>query len=309
MTVTKQRIETVFFAMGTVCRIAVFEAGHEDAVRCAKERVMQLHNKLNAYDPESEISAINRNAGCLAVEVSEDTVGLIQRAVAVSEATDGLFDISTTPLSQLWKTAVKIRFLPLFYEVEKAKSLVSFRDIRIMDRKVSLNRAGQQIDLGATAKGYAADEVRRILRERGVENAIINLGGTIYVMGEAQKVGIQNPFEKTGVAFASVDVSEKAVVTSGLYEQSFTEDGKIYHHIVNPHTGYPSQTSLAGVTMIGDNAEMLDALSTTAFMLPMTQAVALIRRADAEAIFVNKTGSVYVTDGLKEQFSFVERGA
>lgn len=170
-----------------------------------------------------------------------------------------------------------------------------------------LRREGQQFDLGATAKGYAADEAERILAENGVKEAIINLGGTIRVMGEPQKVGIQNPFEKTGVAFASLDISSGAVVTSGLYEQGFTMEGKTYHHIVNPRTGYPSQTELAGVTLVGENAEKLDALSTTAFMLSLPRAVELIRSADAEAVFVNKTGNVYVTDGLKPRFAFIEK--
>ena len=307
MTVTRQRTDTVFFAMGTVCRIAVFEEEHREAVRRAKDRVTELHNKLNAYDPESEISAINQNAGRPAVTVSDDTRGLIERAVAYSELTEGMFDITTTPLSQLWKTAVKIHFLPLFYEVEKAKELVSYRDICIDGNRIMLRREGQQFDLGATAKGYVADEAERILAENGVKEAVINLGGTIRVMGEPQKVGIQNPFEKTGVAFASLDISSGAVVTSGLYEQGFTMEGKTYHHIVNPRTGYPSQTELAGVTLVGENAEKLDALSTTAFMLSLPRAVELIRSADAEAVFVNKTGNVYVTDGLKPRFAFIEK--
>ena len=306
MTVTRQRIDTVFFAMGTVCRIAVFEDGHEDAVQRAKDRVTELHNKLNAYDPKSEISAINNNAGRCSVTVSDDTRALIERAVAFSKLTDGIFDITTTPLSQLWKTAIKIHFLPLFYEVEKAKELVSYRDILINGNKIMLRREQQKLDLGATAKGFAADEVKRILSENGVTDAIINLGGTIFVMGEAQKVGIQNPFEKTGVSFASLELSGKAVVTSGMYEQGFTMDGKTYHHIINPRTGYPSQTELAGVTLVGESAEKLDALSTTAFMFSLPRAVDLIRSADAEAVFVNKTGNVYVTDGLKPHFAFIE---
>ena len=209
MTVTRQRIDTVFFAMGTVCRIAVFEDGHEDAVQRAKDRVTELHNKLNAYDPKSEISAINNNAGRCSVTVSDDTRALIERAVAFSKLTDGIFDITTTPLSQLWKTAIKIHFLPLFYEVEKAKELVSYRDILINGNKIMLRREQQKLDLGATAKGFAADEVKRILSENGVTDAIINLGGTIFVMGEAQKVGIQNPFEKTGVSFASLEAQRQ----------------------------------------------------------------------------------------------------
>ncbi len=295
MTRTKERIRTIFFAMGTVCSITVYSPEHKKAVSAAKKRVLDLHSKFNAYDPQSEVSHINRNAGVRFTEVSGNTRFLIERSVGFSKLTDGVFDITTTPISQLWKDGIKAQILPIEIERAKAAALVDYRDILIENDAVMLKRKGQQIDLGAIAKGFAADEVRRILSECGVYNALINLGGTVVVMGEKQTVGIQNPFEKTGTAFASVQIQNKAVVSSGLYEQGFTQNGKTFHHIIDPRTGFPSDSDLAGITLIGDNAELLDAWSTTAFILPISQATELLKRFQTEAIFVTKDGRVFVT--------------
>lgn len=309
MTRTKERIRTIFFAMGTVCSITVYSPEHKKAVSTAKKRVLDLHSKFNAYDPQSEVSHINRNAGVRFTEVSGDTRSLLGRSVGFSKLTDGIFDITTTPISQLWKDSIRAQILPLETERAKAAALVDYRDILIENDAVMLKQKGQKIDLGAVAKGNAADEVRRILSEHGVENALINLGGTVVVMGEEQTVGIQNPFEKTGIAFASVKLRNKAVVSSGLYEQGFTQNGKTYHHIINPKTGFPSDSELAGITLVGDNAELLDALSTTVFILSISQATELLKRFQIEAIFVTKDGRVFVTDGLTDSFRFVERSA
>ena len=199
--------------------------------------------------------------------------------------------------------------MPIEYEHRKAAALVNHRDILIDGDAVMLKRRGQKIDLGAIAKGHAADEVRRILSARGAKNALINLGGTVVTIGEAQAVGIQNPFEKTGTAFATVSVRNKAVVSSGLYEQGFTQDGRTYHHIIDPKTGFPSDSELAGITLVGKNAELSDALSTAAFMLSVSEATELLRRFSTEAVFITKDGSVYITEGLKNNFAFIEKGA
>ena len=309
MTHKKEKIQTIFFAMGTVCSITVYSAGHKAAVSAAKERVLSMHGKWNAYDPQSEVSHINRNAGIAFTRVSVDTRFLLERSISLSKLTNGIFDITTTPISQLWKDSIKAQILPLDIERERAAALVEYRDIIMNKEAVMLKRKGQRIDLGAVAKGTAADEVRRILSEHGVDNALINLGGTVIVMGEEQSVGIQNPFERTGTAFASVKLRNKAVVSSGLYEQGFTQGGKTYHHIIDPRTGFPSDSELAGITLIGDSAELLDVLSTTAFIMSVSKAAQLLKRFQAEAILVAKDGKVFVTDGLTDKFRFIERSA
>ena len=304
MTDVKQTIETIFFAMGTVCRITVFDEADRAAAEQARRRVSELHDILSAYDESSEISAVNRNAGKGFTAVSKETYVLIRRSIFFSEATGGLFDITSTPLSLLWKESIKNGTLPDETAVKNAKALVNYRDIVFENNAVMLRIPGQKTDLGAVAKGYVADEVRRMLTENGVNDAIINLGGTVIVMGKPHTVGIQDPFKKTGTPFASVELHNKSVVSSGAYEQGFKKNGRIYHHIVDPATGYPSNSDIVGVTLIGDEAETLDAICTSAMLMSGEQAGIFLKRYPVEAVIIKKDGSVYVTDALKNKLKW-----
>ena len=261
------QVRKIFLALGTVNTLTVFSDGCEDALDRARDRVTELHKKLSAFDSESEIGRINKNAGKAAVKVSSDTLRLIESAVSYSKQTNGLFDITINPLSMLWKNAVRRHSLPENGEVEAKLSLTNYRDI--------------------------------------LNEAIINLGGTVITLGESRKIGIQNPFEKTGAAFASLDLQDKAVVSSGLYEQGFEKNGRFYHHIVHPKTGYPVNSEIIGVTLTGDSAEELDALSTTALMMGMTAAAGFLKLFGAEAVFVTRDRKIYTTDGLKGLLEFV----
>ena len=295
----------IFFALGTVCEITVFDASACEAAQRAKRRVMEIHNRMNAYDASSEVSRINAMAGSDFVQVSDDTFYLIEQSIAYSQLTNGLYDITTRPLSELWKTSITAKVLPGAYMIDAAAALVNYKDIVLnsADRSVMLKRRGQQLDLGAIAKGYAADEVRRILREEGVSEALINLGGTVVTLGSKRRIGIRDPFRKTGVSFAYVDLEDKAVVTSGLYEQGTVIDGHPFHHIIDPKTGKPSNADLVSVTLIGDLAERLDALSTAAFMLGIDGSLPLLEKQGIEAIFVTKDGNVYTTDRLCRHYA------
>ena len=300
------KVQKIFFALGTVNTLTVFSDGLEDVLLKAKNRVYELHNKLSAFDENSEVSQINKSAGVCPVKVSDDTLRLIERSVSYSKQTNGMFDITIHTLSMLWKKCIAEKALPSKEQVEKRLYLTNYRDI-LIDRKnktVMLRLKNQAIDLGGVAKGYAADEVRRIFLEENIDEAIINLGGTVITIGETRKIGIQNPYEKTGTAFGSLGLHNKAVVSSGLYEQGFTLNGKTYHHIINPKTGYPAGSDLAGVTLIGDSAEELDALSTTALMSGMNSAAGFLGICGIEAVFITKGKKVYTTNGLAGQLGF-----
>ena len=222
MTATITKIQKMFFALGTVNSVTLYDEAHEQAFCEVKSRVLQLNDMLNAYDERSEVSAINRNAGVKSVRVSPETFALIEDSVRFSVLSKGLFDITTRPLSLIWKNAIKNKSLPDYIEVMRAALLSSYRDIILNrdDMSGMLRRRGQELDLGAIAKGYAADEAKRILTEHGVSEAIINLGGTVINLGEMRKIGLQKPFEETGTPFAYLAVGERAVVSSGIYEQA-----------------------------------------------------------------------------------------
>lgn len=295
--------QKVFFAMGTVNTITVFEEADE-ALSAAKERVKVLDRKLSAYSHDSEIFAINTCAGISPVAVSMDTFRLIKHSVMYSGLTDGLFDITSRPLSQLWKNAVKCGQLPDESMIDEARKLVGCKDI-VLDyekRTVMLKNKGQQLDLGAVAKGYAADEVRNILHFYGIENAVINFGGTVINMGRQRNIGIQKPFAPNGQSAASIMAdSGKAVVSSGLYEQFCIVDGRFIHHIADLRTGKPSDSGLLGVTLVGDNAEELDALATAAFIMGAEKSVQLLKQRNIGALFITDDKKLYITENLRDR--------
>ncbi len=306
MTRTITQTQKIFFAMGTVNTLNVPIRDEQDptetgaVIQKAADRVQELHRMFSVFDPDSEISCINRNAGVRPVPVSEETYLLIRSGIRYSRLTEGKFDLTSRPLSRLWKTAIREGKFPTKTAVERAGKLVDYRNIRMnpSDRTVMLNQKGMELDLGAIAKGYAADEVRRIFRNASMTDVLVNLGGTVVVMG-TRTVGIQNPFRKTGMSFASVSVTDQAVVTAGIYEQCVEKDGRVYHHIVDPDSGLPSDTSLTAVTLIGDSAEEGDALSTAVLMLGMEKGLALLKQRHFEGVFITREGMVYATEGLK----------
>lgn len=300
--------QKMFFAMGTVNTITVFEEA-EEALSAAKDCVKELDRKLSAYSHDSEISVINRNAGVSPVAVSKETFRLIKHSVMYSQLTDGCFDITSRPLSQFWKNAMKCSELPDSGSIDSVRELVNYRDI-ILDnasRTVMLRQKGQQLDLGAIAKGYAADEVRKLLLSYGVKNAVINFGGTVVNIGEPRNIGIQKPFSPNGQTFAGITVPDgKAVVSSGLYEQFHIIDGRLIHHIADVRTGLPSDSGLIAVTLIGDSAEELDALATAAFIMGAKQSARLLKMQNIEAVFITDKQEIYTTEKLRDELSLVK---
>lgn len=287
--------------MGTVNTITVFEEA-EEALGAAKSRIADLHRRLSAFSPDSEISAVSRNAGIAPVQVSADTFSLIERAVQYSEISGGCFDVTARPLAQIWKCAVRNEVLPDENSVKAAKKLTNYKDIMLdgEQQTVMLKRKGQQLDLGGIAKGYAADEVRRILHEYGVRDAVINLGGTVVNLGQARTVGLQTPFAPNGQHFAALENEDGiAAVSSGVYEQCRIIGGKRIHHITDPRTGHPSDSGLIGVTLIGHHAEELDALATAVLILGAEKSIDLLKQCNMAAVFISDDKNVFMTDDLK----------
>ena len=295
--------QKIFFAMGTVNTVTVFEPAKK-ALSAAGTFVSELNRRLSAFAADSEISAVSRNAGLAPVRVSADNFRLIERAVGYAEITDGCFDITSRPLSQLWKHAVRSGVLPDDNALRHARSLVNCQDI-ILDstrQTVMLKQKGQQLDLGGIAKGFAADEIRNILLSYGVRDAVINLGGTVLNMGAPRTVGLQTPFAPNGQYFASLELKDgTAAVSSGVYEQCRAVSGRRIHHIADPRSGCPSDSGLLAVTLIGQKAEELDALATAALILGAEKSTELLKQRGIEAVFITDDRKVFVTDHLKKR--------
>lgn len=256
---------------------------------------------LSAHIETSEISAINHAEG-QPVTVSEETAELIKLGCRYGRLSGGLFDITIAPASSLWDFHDSENHdIPDAEELSEAVSHIDYRCVQVNGCTVTLTDPEAAIDLGGIAKGYIADRIKEYLESEGVKHALINLGGNMLAVGGRYdgtdfQIGIQKPFSETGTVLASVSISGQSVVSSGNYERYFEKDGKIYHHILDPSTGYPADTGLNQVTIISDSSAQGDALSTTCFLLGLDKGMELIRSLDGvEAVFVTDDMEIHVS--------------
>lgn len=303
-------VEKNFFALGTFNNITVFDSINERLIKSAVDRVLEIDEKMSAFRPDSEISMLNRKSGGEFQKVSEDTFHLLKRSVEISRASAGAFDITTRPLIELWGIGKKGDFVPTARKISDILPLVDYRDL-VLDTKscaAALKRPGQAVDLGGIAKGYAADEVKRILASGNVKNALINLGGNIVAMGcrpdgQLWNVGVQNPLAQRGEYLGVLAVKDKTIVTSGSNEKFFIKSGVRYHHILDPRTGAPAQNSLLSVTAVCNCSTDADALTTAFFVLGPQKGALLLEAFGAEAIFVTEDMKIFATGSLAKKFS------
>ncbi len=306
---TYKTVDKVFFALGTINYIKIFDIEKEDAIEKAIERVTEIDNRMSAFKTESDISKLSRNSGKGLRIVHQDTFQLIQKAIELSDISDGVFDITIRPLAELWGINKKGSFIPSESEIQKALHLVDYHGIQLDPKLLSaaLKNPGQALDLGGIAKGFAADEVKQILVESGVQSALINLGGNVITIGsrpdgQPWQIGIQNPIAPTGQYLGVLSITNKTVVTSGSNERFFIKDGIRYHHILDPRTGKPAQNSLLSVTAVCACSTDADALTTALFILGPQKSMPLLNKVKAEAIFVTDDLTVTVTNGLLRHF-------
>lgn len=287
---SRETISKQGFLLDTVIQITLYDTGNEsllDESFAVCEKYEQLLSKTVAT---SDVSRINQAEG-KPVTVSDETIALIQKSLTYSELSDGAFDITIAPLSSLWDFKDK-KTIPDSQDIEKAKNLVDYHTISISGNTVTLSNPKASIDLGAIAKGYIADKIKDYLVSKNVKSGLINLGGNVLTIGtkpdgSAWNIGIQKPFDEQNAAITSVHLSDESVVTSGVYERYFKQDGVIYHHILDAKTGYPFQNGLLGVTIISEQSVDGDALSTTCFALGLQKGMELIRSLpDIDAIFI-----------------------
>jgi len=290
-----------FFALGTYNRIEVFDRAGEAALDDAVKRVRDIERKMTVFSADSDIARLNGNAGKGFVSVSAETEEVLRRAREIAEASDGAFDVTLRPLVALWGVGHKESSVPDENDIERLLPLVDFRDV-LLDGGcgAALRRSGQAVDLGGIAKGYAADEVKKLLVMCGVKSALINLGGNIVTVGShpekgCWEIGVQTPDGERGEYFGVLKINEGAVVTSGGYERFFIENGARFHHILNPKTGHPAQRGLKSATVICRRSIDADALSTAFFVLGTERGLPMLKKYDADAVYVTDEGNVYGT--------------
>lgn len=300
--VKSSELSTTFFAMDTIMDLKVYSE-NEGALTNAENEIKRIDALFDRGNPESEIFKINSEKNAI---VSEETAALIKNTVSLSERTNGAFDITTAPLSDLWGFYGGSFRVPSDSEISKTLKNIGYGQIKIDGSTVSIPE-GFSVDLGGIAKGYASDRAVKVLRDCGVSSAIISLGGNVHALGSkpdgtAWNVGITDPFDKSSLT-GSVNVRDKAVVTSGGYQRYFEQDGVKYHHIIDPKTGKSADSGLSSVTIIADSGAAADALSTALFVMGLDKSAELwIQSGDFEAVFVDTEGQVYVTSGIANTF-------
>ena len=297
-------LEKSFPAMGTVHTVTIFDAEGPEAASDARAYLLDLHGAWSCFKEDSLVSRINQAAGRQPVAVDEDTFEVLRQAKRYGRFTEGAFDVTVGPLADLWRRAMEERQLPGDEAVWQALALVDFANITLDEEAhtVLLEKAGQRIDLGGIAKGYAVDELRKRLRRHGVHRALLDLGGTVAALGCGLPVGIRDPFRLHGAPMGTLMLEDRIAVTSGVYERFAYMDGYRYHHVVDPRTGYPSKSGLVSVTLVGENGGALDAFATAALILGMEKSAPMLAEQGMDAVFVTEQGQVFVTRGLKRQF-------
>jgi thiamine biosynthesis lipoprotein len=303
-------VRSTRLGMGTVITHRAFGESAEHAVRAAEEEIVRLERLLSRYLSGSDVSKVNAFAGVAPVEIGDDAFEVLSRAAGLASRSHGLLDVTIGPVVDLWRSGADRSTSPPASDIERALSLVDHGDLTLDPQRTTagLKRAGQSIDLGGIGKGFAGDKIRDVFRAHGVRSAFTNIGGDVMALGAKPdgspwRVGIQHP-RRSGALIGSVAVADRAVVTSGDYERCFIEgNGARRHHILDPATGYPSESGLSSVTVIADDATTADALSTIVFIAGLEAGLDFLGSCcGAEAVLVDDASEVYVTSGLEDCF-------
>ena len=285
----------------TVVAITQLEADKQIAIAIGE--ISRIEALISSWKPTSETSNINKNAGVSPVKVSKELFNLIQRALKISNLTDGAFDISYASMDKLWKYDGSMTQMPSKDAIKKSVAKVGYKDI-VVDPKnstVFLKNKGMKIGFGAIGKGYAADNAKKLLILNGVSGGIINASGDINSWGSkpsgsSWQVAITNPLNKNK-AFAMLPIKD-AVVTSGNYEKYVTFNSRRYSHIIDPRTGYPAQ-GIISVTVFAPKAELADALATSVFVMGVETGIDRINQLKAvECIIITDTGNIITSNNL-----------
>lgn len=300
------------FAMDTFMELTVYGQGSDvsgqQALEQLQERIYDLEQKLSVTREGSDIHNLNENCG-QPTQVDRDTAALLERTLELCEQTGGALDLTAYPAVRAWGFTTGDYRVPTQEELAQLVQRIDYTQVSLEGECVTLPQ-DVLVDLGAVAKGYTGDVLAAHLRELGIDSACLSLGGNVHTVGtnpegKPWRVGIQDP--DTGAALAVVEVTDKAVITSGSYQRYFEEDGRRYWHIIDPATGAPARSGLVSVTVIGSEGTLCDGFSTALFVMGLDEGAQLWRsRRDFEAVWIDDGGEIYVTAGLADTFRLTQ---
>jgi thiamine biosynthesis lipoprotein len=303
------------FLLNTVITINLYDKQDEDILNGCFDLISKYENIFSRTLETSELYALNHGTAPKegnAYTVSKDLSDIINDSLYFCRLSKGAFDITIEPVSSLWDFTAATPVVPKDSDIQAALPLVGYQNLSLTGNQVTFAKDGMGIDLGAIAKGYIADRVKEYLLANGVKSAMINLGGNVLCVGSKPDgtpfhVGIQKPFADRNKTVAIMDIDDLSVVSSGVYERYFQSDGKLYHHILDPSTGYSYENNLISVTIISKKSTDGDGLSTTCFALGLEKGLALIAALpDTYAVFITSDYQIYYSEGLKEAITITE---
>lgn len=301
-------VESELYALDTIITLSVY-TDNEGVVGLAEDEIKRLESLFSVTDAVSDVYAVNSSSGN-AVSVSRECFDLISESIAVSDKTGGLFDITVCPAVFLWGFTGSEYYVPTDKELEDVKSLIGYNNIILDKTSLTVKIPNDfSIDLGGVAKGCIADKAAKVLEENGVSSALLNFGGNIRLIGSKPNgdnwnIGIKSP-QQSGY-FATVKAENCTISTAGGYERYFEQDGKAYHHIINPFTAKPSDSDALSSTVIGDRGEICDALSTAVYVAG-SQGIYDISAVYPDYSFILLTqDKVYVSSQLNDVFSLAD---
>lgn len=300
----------ITYAMNTVIEQKWYGESADTVYTGMETKIREIESVLSLHLSQSEIAAINENAGVQPVEVSRPTFDLLQRAKELSEQSDGAFDITIAPVVELWGITSDHPHVPTDEELAQAMALMGLEDL-VLDEEACtayLTRPGMAIDLGGIAKGWTADQLREYARELGAERGYVSLGGNLMIIrerpdGDPFKFGLRDPQGDASTYLGTVTLEDGCTMaTTGGYERYFEEDGIRYHHVLNPRTGYPADSDLLSVAVISKDGTLADYLSTTLFVQGLEAAKAAAGSEDYALVMVDQENNVWISGSLRGNF-------
>ena len=294
--------------MGSYFSVTAVHENEEIAKTSIKncfEEVIRIEKLISSWNPASQTSKINAQAGLKPVQVDFELFSLIERSVFLSSLTEGAFDISFASIAKVWDFKKKYEVLPDSAKVKNSVGLINYQWISLnkADTSVFLQKKGMKIGFGAVGKGYAADRCKEILKSNNIHSGVINAGGDLTVFGEKPNgdlwnVGITDPRNQKKF-ITSVALKDQGIVTSGNYERFIEIKGKKYGHIVDPKSGWPVQ-GLTSVTVIAQTSEFADALATTVFVMGKNKGLRFINKLNGvECILVDEKHRIFKSENIE----------
>lgn len=297
--------EKTSVAMGTVVTVKLFGFGAKNDLDKIETEINGLENSVLSWRKEgSDVYRINKGSGTQ-VSVSPDTVKIIGQCIDISDDCGGVFDITIGNVTKLWDFGGNNQRLPSDDEIKTALGSVGYKNVSISGNAVQIKK-GQSLDLGAVGKGFVCDKIKELLDKGRTKSAVVSVGGSLLIYGNRTfSIGIVNP-DNDKQSMGTLKLKDTCVSTSGNYEKYFEQDGKRYHHILNATTGYPATSEFKSVTVVCESGLISDALSTVCYIAGYRKSIEILKKFDAEAVFIFNNNAVRVTDGLSGKFTVTD---